>query len=248
MSSQALQTTLGPRSRRGESAAAACTIILPHGQLSLPVSGFTLEGFRAWFKSDDVPENTPVTFFDKRIIIDMSGEDILSHVVVRTAVCGVLYPLVVADDLGIFAMGGALVTNVSANVSNIPDAALATYASLKAERVRLVRDQKNPERCLELEGTPDWVLEIISTSSVQKDTRWLRQAYHRAGIPEYWLIDARGHKLHFHILLHRSGGYEPAPRRGTWQRSAVFGRRFRLERRRDQLGLWQYLLHVQPSR
>jgi Uma2 family endonuclease len=37
---------------------------------------------------------------------------------------------------------------------------------------------------MELEGTPDWVLEVVSQSSVAKDTKWLRESYHKAGIPE----------------------------------------------------------------
>src|SRR5256885_8764701 len=47
------------------------------------------------------------------------------------------------------------------------------------------------EGYLELEGTPDMVLEVVSESSVQKDTKRLRQLYWQAGIREYWLVDAR---------------------------------------------------------
>src|SRR5262249_26589734 len=99
----------------------------------------------------------------------------------------------------------------------------------------------------ELEGTPDWVLEIVSDSSVEKDTQELRSAYHRARIPEYWLIDARGDEIVFLILLRRRKGYAAAAVRDGWQRSKVFGRGFRLERERDEFGLWEYTLHVQPT-
>jgi Uma2 family endonuclease len=89
------------------------------------------------------------------------------------------------------------------------------------------------------------VLEVISDSSVVKDAELLRTAYHKAGVPEYWLIDARGESISFQILYHRKNGYAAAPVRDGWQRSRVFGRGFRLDRQRDALGLWEYTLHVQ---
>ena len=71
----------------------------------------------------------------------------------------------------------------------------------------------------EIEGTPDWVLEVISESSVRKDTEQLRTAYHRAGISEYWLIDALGEEIIFQILNHRKNGYAATPIREGWLRS-----------------------------
>src|SRR5205807_5053207 len=98
---------------------------------------------------------------------------------------------------------------------------------------------------LEIEGTPDWIMEIVSDSSVRKDKTRLREAYHRVGIPEYWLIDARGEEISFQILLWRRNGYAAAPQRGGWQPSRVFRHGFRLKRQRDELGFWEYTLHAQ---
>jgi Uma2 family endonuclease len=97
---------------------------------------------------------------------------------------------------------------------------------------------------IELEGTPDWVLEILSPSSEKKDRVDLLKIYHTAGIPEYWLIDARGEEIEFTILIREANEYRPASRRGGWQKSRVFGRSFRLERSRDRLEEWQYRLRV----
>lgn len=228
--------------------ARVCTVITPRAEIRLPASAFTLEGFREWAKSDEVPDHAKVTFVDQEIIIDMSGEELQAHAVVKSAVC---YPLLrITDelDLGFFLLDGALVTNEAANVSNIPDATLATWDSLEADRVRLVPSTRRPGCYQELEGTPDWVLEIVSDSSVTKDTRRLRNAYHRAGIPEYWLIDARGEEVTFQILLHQPDGYGPAPGRGGWQTSRVFRHRFKLERFRGRLGYWRFQLHAKPTR
>ena len=53
-------------------------------------------------------------------------------------------------------------------------------------------------------------MEIVSDSSVVKDTRQLRQAYARAGVHEYWLVDARGEDLLFEILSNTGGEFAPA--------------------------------------
>ena len=248
MSSQPIRVLPESLPRRSDLLPGQCTIHLPRSEIRLPASAFTLAGFRAWARSDDVPEKARLTFIDQEIIIDMSGEEIQAHGIVKTAVSYPLLQLNADLDLGLFLLDGVLVTNVAANVSNIPDAVLATWASLEVGRVRLVADEKEPDRYRELEGTPDWLLEIVSDSSVHKDTKRLLEAYHRAGIPEYWLIDARGEEIDFQILLHQPTGYVTATRRGGWQRSQVFGRRFRLVRERGRLGLWQYTLQMKSVR
>ena len=100
---------------------------------------------------------------------------------------------------------------------------------------------------VEIESTPDWLMEILSDSSVKKDTDKLRKKYHQVGVKEYWLIDARGEELGFQILHWRKTGYVAAPSHEGWHRSRVFGRSFRLERTRDKRGLWRYRLQVQEE-
>ena len=43
------------------------------------------------------------------------------------------------------------------------------------------------------------MIEIVSDSSVAKDTRRLPAAYHKAGVGEFWLVDARGPETSFTI-------------------------------------------------
>jgi Uma2 family endonuclease len=67
----------------------------------------------------------------------------------------------------------------------------------------------------------------------------------RAGIAEYWLIDARRERLVFRIHVRGADGYEPAPVDGEGcQLSAVFAVSFRLERRRGTRGRWVFELQV----
>lgn len=248
MSSRPIPKLERPPRHQPDPARASCRVILPGSEFRLPPSAFTLEGFRAWATSKDSPDKAKLTFLNGQVTIDMSGEEIQASTLVKTAVCVPLAQIVLDEDLGLFSIDSALVSNVAANVSNIPDAALVTWDSLEAGRARLVQDPEHPERYREIEGTPDWVLEIVSDSSVGKDTHDLLAAYHAAGIREYWLIDARGAEVRFTILRHQTAGYVPAAQRGGWQRSPVFNRGFRLLRSRGRMRLWRYTLEARGAR
>ena len=111
--------------------------------------------------------------------------------------------------------------------------------------VRQIEDRLDVERdSIELRGTPDWVVEIVSRSSVRKDTQLLVETYYRAGVTEYWLIDARFDPLRFAIFARGESAYEPAPDQDGWLTSSVFQRQFRFEREEDELGDWLLNLHV----
>jgi Uma2 family endonuclease len=210
----------------------------------IPTSALTLAGFRDWAKSDEFPEHIRAAFIGQEIFIDMSKEDLDTHVAIKGEISRVLMNLNREQKLGQFFADGVLVSNEEASVSNNPDASFFTPETFRSGRVRLVPKSDKENRYVEVEGALDWVLEVISDSSVAKDTIKLRQAYHRAGISEYWLIDARGDDIDFQILYHSKDGYEAAPQQGGWQESRVFGRSFRLERQQNEFGLWEYTLRT----
>ncbi len=56
-------------------------------------------------------------------------------------------------------------------------------------------------------GTPDLVLEILSPSTIKRDRIYKKNAYERAGVREYWLIDPMNKSVEVYIL--KSGKYEP---------------------------------------
>lgn len=93
-------------------------------------------------------------------------------------------------------------------------------------------------------GTPDWVCEVVSDSSRRKDKKLLVDGYHRAGVSEYWLIDARGEEIDFQVLHWTTEGYVAAADQAGWRRSEVFATSFHLERSRDRMGRWRYELRV----
>ncbi len=209
--------------------------------LSVPPEAHTLAGFRRWALSDAVPEKLRLAFIRGEVIVDMSKEEIQSHASVKTAVAGALFQLNEEVGFGHLFINGVLVSNESGMVSNNPDLVVVLFRSLKADRVRY---NEREDRIMEIEGAPDVVVEIVSNSSVTKDVRDLRDAYHAARIPEYWLIDAHGAEIAFQILLWRKSGYALSLP-GDQQKSRVFGRNFRLTRKRDRAGLWKYKLDSQ---
>jgi Uma2 family endonuclease len=88
------------------------------------------------------------------------------------------------------------------------------------------------------------VLEIVSDSSTRKDLVRLKPAYERAGIPEYWVIDARADRIAFEILTLDGGVHQPSAPADVPQTSRVLGARFELHRARNRLGRFTYTLTV----
>jgi Uma2 family endonuclease len=213
-------------------------------RVQVPAKAFTYKGFRDWVLSPEFPENVRAAFLDREIFLDMSNEDPELHVAVKGEVFAALRPIVRVKKLGRIYTDGVLVSNEDAEVSNNPDASLLSYKSLRSGKVQIVERDDDPSRYREFVGSPDWVLEVISDSSVEKDTERLMSAYHRAGISEYWLIDARGEEIEFTIYHWRKAGYVTAPNQESWQKSKVFGGEFRLTRERDEFGYWEYTLEV----
>jgi Uma2 family endonuclease len=215
--------------------------------LRIPHSAFTLNGFRNWVKSDEFPEKLPVTFVNEEIYLDMSKQEIQTHVLVKGEIWFGVMKLNKEIKRGQFYPDGVLVSNEEAGVSNNPDGVFITWESLERGLVQLVPREGRQGQFMEVLGSPDWALEVVSESSVRKDTKLLRVAYHRAGIREYWLVDARGAEISFQILYWRKSGYVAAPNRAGWQHSRVFERSFRLVREADRLGMFEYTLDIRQE-
>ena len=165
--------------------------------LHVPASAGTLDGFCEWMDDDDSPDARYVSFLDPEILIDMTREEIETHVKLKGAVTAALFQLVADLDIGEFLPDGVFYSQAAAGLANVPDASFVKWETSESGRVRLIRRRRREGHATEIQGPPDWVMEVVSESSVGKDTRDLRIRYRRAGIPEYWLIDARGagHRL-----------------------------------------------------
>ena len=206
----------------------------------------SLDGFRSWAHSNKFPERGRVSFINGEILIDMSPEDLSTHSQIKAEIGCRIHQLVEELDLGVFYPDRTLLTHPAAQLSTEPDGTFVSWEAFESGRVRRVRAKSRKGQYVELEGAVDWVLEIVSPSSIDKDTRTLRETYYSAGIPEYWLVNALGAQVELQILQRRRTGYAAVANRNGWRRSNVFDRMFRLSRRESRPGFWRYSLESKP--
>jgi Uma2 family endonuclease len=211
-------------------------------QVTVPRHAHLLDGFRRWVVSDNFPERGGVSFVQGEIIVDMSPEKAESHNQVKAEIDGVLGPLIKAMDWGKYYPDGLWLTNDEADLSTEPDATFCSWECLTQARAMLVKTTADDG--IEMRGSPDWVLEIVSDSSERKDAHVLAQCYHQAGVREYWLIDARGECIEFSVRHWQPAAFVTAEPVADWHRSLVFQRQFRLTRVRDRIGGWSYTLDM----
>lgn len=219
----------------------AMTIVF-EDRFEMPSGFASLEEFRRWALSDRYPDRARVDFINGRIEIDMAAEELFSHGSPKVELTAVLRLQVKRQKLGHLFVDDARVSNVQADLSAEPDVVFVSGEAITTGRVRLIpKSRGTAGSYIEIEGSPDMVAEIVSDSTVAKDTKRLPKAYFRAGIPEYWLVDARRKKLLFHIHRRGARAYELArPDDEGYQYSQIFRCWFRLDRHRDERGNWEY--------
>ena len=210
----------------------------------LPRSAASHAGFRRWITSRRFPPQVRPTFVDGEIWLSMSPESLETHNKVKTEFTAALVRHVREHDLGEAYSDRSLLSNVEARVSTEPEFLFIAWATSEAGRVRLGRRKHRTEEFIEIIGTPDLVLEIVSDSSVRKDLVRLKAAYERAGVPEYWVVDARGEQISFQIMRLDGGHYAPSAASDQPQASRVLGARFALHRARNRLGRYAYTLAI----
>ena len=214
----------------------------------IPLWVTDLPSFRRWAESEESPDKATVCYLSGEVWVEMSKEQVYSHNHVKTEFTRVLAGLVKQGRFGRYFSDGLFLTNIEADLCTKPDGTFVSRAAFAAKRVRLIEGAR--EGFVEIEGTPDMVLEVVSGSSVSKDTEWLRDLYWKAGIGEYWLVDCRGQRIDFDILRHTAGGYSATSKSAGWMESAVFGHSFLLTRESDEMGQPEYTLeaHANPPR
>ncbi len=199
------------------------------------------DSYRRWARSPEFPQTGRFAFLSGKIWVDMSPEELMTHNLVKGEYAAVLHALLKQIRRGKFFHDRTLVTNVSARLSTEPDGTFVSFESLRLSRVTFVEGQHG---YIEMEGSPNMTLEVVSTSSVKKDTVDLRGLYWKAGVREYWLVNALQDELEFNILRHTRSGYVAARKRAGWVESKVFGKSFKITSKPDELGYPEYTLSV----
>lgn len=215
-------------------------------RLRIPGEAHELAGFRRWALSADFPETGRIDFLAGDVEVDMSPEDLQTHGALKAAIVRVVYELIVEGGRGQVFTDRSRVTSPFAKLSVEPDVVAVLWESLESDRVRYVPDAGGREgRSHEIEGGPDLVVEIVSDSSVTKDTRRLPSLYAKAGVPELWLIDARGAGIDFRLQVLEHGSYSSVPADVDGRIfSSVLACHVRLARKRERLDTWLYRLET----
>jgi Uma2 family endonuclease len=208
-------------------------------QLRIPDWVTDQESFRRWMCSDDLPTRGRFCYLGGELWVDFTMER-AAHNQVKAEIGIVLGALIKRERLGRYFPDGMLLTNLAAALSTEPDGMFLSRETAESGRATL----KGGDDALEVVGTPDMVLEVVSRTSVKKDTVTLRSLYWKAGIPEYWLIEPLGEAPQFEILRHAAGRYVAIRKQGGWARSAVFGKAFKLTRADAEDGASDYTLEV----
>jgi hypothetical protein len=210
--------------------------------VTLPEWVHDLASFRRWTESEDFPEEGRIDYLAGQGWIDMSKEQIFSHLRLKAVFPRVVGGFVEANDLGLYLPDGARLSHPEADLSAVPDAVYLSKETIQQMRARLLQGAE--AGYVEIEGSPDMVLEVVSDGSVRKDTEILRRLYWKAAVREYWLVDARHDPLSFEILRHTAKGYVATRKQKGWIKSAVFGKSFRLSQHTDGLGYPAYTLEI----
>jgi Uma2 family endonuclease len=213
----------------------------------IPPDIVDLDSFRRWARSDEFPEEGRFSYLHGEIWVDLGMEQLLLHnqdKQVKARFNLVLRDLVGDEKLGYFFPDGTRFSSLDVDLSTQPDGLFVSYDAVQDLRVRFIEGAQHGY--VEVVGSPEMVLEVVSNKSVQKDTKVLRELYWAAEIPEYWLVDARKGAARFDLLRRGKRGYTAARAQDGWLRSGVFGRSFRLTQQADPLGHPRYTLEVRP--
>ena len=231
------------RTRKKKSAVTQVEIHWDRGALEVPGWVVDHESYRRWARSDEFPEQGRFAYLNGIIWIDLTRHQLFTESTLQGAVIAKLHLIVNENDFGYLFSSGALISHPGARLSSQPDASFISYESVQSGKAKWIEGAESGY--IEVEGIPDMVLEVVSDSSVKKDTVDLRELYFKAGVAEYWLVDARGSELKFSLLKRNGKGYAETRRQADgWLKSAVFGKSFRLVQGKDRLGNQRFTLEV----
>lgn len=225
-----------------DSPAPAATIHF-EDDLIIPASAFSFRGFRAWANSPEFPARGRICYIQGSIEVDMNADELRDHNPIKAAILADLLSLIRAEKLGKVLTDGVRLVNEQGDVISEPDLVFARHETIRAGTVRYVESGDESGRLVEMEGTPDMVLEVVSKYSVRKDTVLLPRAYFEGGIPEYWLITPNEEGVDFRLLVRGEIEFAAVVADADGYRfSPGFQRSFFLQRTPDEYGRYDYQL------
>ncbi|MCI0681717.1 MAG: Uma2 family endonuclease [Gemmataceae bacterium] len=208
-------------------------------QARIPAWVVDHDSFRRWIYSGDFPERGQFFHLNGELWVNLSMET-LSHNKIKQVIAMVLGSFIYETKAGLYVGDRMMLTNLDAVLSAEPDGMFIAAPTLRSGEVVLEQGDES----LEVMGTPDMVLEVVSKTSVRKDTMTLPDLYYRAGIREYWLVDSRPDHFRFDIFRTGRRKYRATRKTDGWITSGVFGKSFRLLVNEGREGTSDYRLEM----
>jgi Uma2 family endonuclease len=188
-----------------------------------------LNSFDRWVDAPEFPSRGRFSFFRGAVWADTGPEDALTHDCAKLWVGMALGMVTKSRDLGNYFGDRVRLRNEDVGFSTEPDGLMISSHSSQAGRIRY--PDESTAASYTFAGAPDMVLEVVSDASEKKDREILRDAYYRAGVTEYWIVDARPESPVIDVLGYSARGFVASRHQaGGWVRSKLFGRSFRLLR------------------
>ena len=80
------------------------------------------------------------------------------------------------------------------------DVELGRYDVFEPDLLVILSDNAQIIEESHIRGVPDLAVEIMSPSTASRDRGIKRERYERAGMPEYWVVDATKNQVEVHAL------------------------------------------------
>ena len=205
--------------------------LLENGAITIPAGIVDLQTFRDWTRSDDFPRYGRIDYIDGQIEVDMCPANIQFHSLPKSEIAIAVGHFVRSHDLGQFYIDQTRLISTLGVLSCEPDMMFISWKRINTGEI-VFRESAKPQSdmdFMEIDGGPDLVVEVLSPSSIQKDTQRLKERYFEAGTLEYWLVDAMHGKSDLRIMYPGARAFKPAPiDRNGFQRSKVLGMSIKL--------------------
>jgi Uma2 family endonuclease len=202
----------------------AVLIPIENEVLTIPSWVTDLASFQRWFRTGDFPREAKLVYYDGNIWAGQQIERAL-HTLIKTELAFAIMGWSKQHLPGTTYCDNQRYTHEAAKLSCEPDVIFFTEQSLLDGTVQLM----DGDASLEIEGSPDIIVEVISPTSVKKDDKTLKEKYYQAGVKEYWLADSR--KVPSLVIMKRgSRGFVAVKANAQgWMRSEVLGATCRMK-------------------
>ena len=114
------------------------TLLYENETVNVPLWVADLAAFRQWAESDEFPEQGRISWLQGKVSIDMTRQQLITHLYVKNEFNMVLGAMAKKQSLGMYFPDGAYFTSETADISCVPDALFIAHESLDSHRAELV--------------------------------------------------------------------------------------------------------------